>query len=102
MSYNESKQNLINVINYINNSKIKLDIDCQTNIKLLIKLWRNKDLSLDHLTIAKDYLHPYISGFINNIENDSELKTLWNAYLSNVMEYRINLNRDIVKQIKVK
>jgi hypothetical protein len=37
MSYSESKQNLINVINYINNNKKKLDIDCQTNLKLLIK-----------------------------------------------------------------
>ena len=102
MSYNESKQNLTNFINYINNKKIKLDIDCQTNLKLLIKLWRYKNLSLDHLTIAKQYLHPYISGFINNIENEIELKRLWNEYLSNVMEYRINLNMDIVKNFKVK
>ena len=49
MSYNESKQNLINVINYINNNKIELDIDCKTNLKLLIKLWKYKNLSLSHM-----------------------------------------------------
>jgi hypothetical protein len=53
MSYNQSKENLINFINYINDNKIELDIDCKTNIKLLIKLWRYKELTLSHLTMAK-------------------------------------------------
>ena len=100
MSYNESKQNLINVINYINNNKIELDIDCQTNLKLLIKLWKYKNLSLSHMTIAKDNLHPYISCFIFDIYNDCELMNLWREYLNNVMEYRINLNIDLVKQLQ--
>ena len=41
MSYQISKQNLTNVINYINTNKIELDIDFKTNMKLLIKLWRH-------------------------------------------------------------
>ena len=98
MSYNQSKENLINVINYINNNKIELDIDCKTNIKLLIKLWKYKELTLSHLTMAKEYLHPYISGFISNINKDCELKRLWREYLNDVMEYRINLNMDLVKK----
>ena len=98
MTYKQSKENLINVINYINNNKIELDIDCKTNIKLLIKLWKYKELTLSHLTMAKEYLHPYISDFIFNINNDCELKRLWREYLNNVMEYRINLNMDLVKQ----
>ena len=98
MTYKQSKENLINVINYINNNKIELDIDCKTNIKLLIKLWKYKELTLSHLTMAKEYLHPYISGFIFNINNDCELKRLWREYLNDVMEYRINLNMDLVKQ----
>ena len=53
MTYKQSKQNLTNVINYINDNKIELDIDCKTNLKLLIKLWRNKELSLSKLTMAK-------------------------------------------------
>ena len=48
--------------------------------------------------MAKDYLHPYISSFIFNINIDEELINLWKEYLSNVMEYRINLNMDLVKQ----
>ena len=67
MTYKQSKQNLTNVINYINDNKIELDIDCKTNLKLLIKLWRNKELSLSKLTMAKEYLHPYISNFVFNI-----------------------------------
>ena len=98
MSYQQSKQNLTNVINYININKIELDIDCKTNMKLLIKLWRYKELTLSHLTMAKDYLHPYISSFIFNINIDDELINLWKEYLNNVMEYRINLNMDLVKQ----
>ena len=34
MTYQQSKQNLTNVINYINDNKIELDIDCKTNLKL--------------------------------------------------------------------
>ena len=56
MTYKQSKQNLTNVINYINDNKIDLDIDCKTNLKLLIKLWRNKELSLSKLTMAKEYI----------------------------------------------
>ena len=100
MSYNQSKQNLTNVINYINDNKIELDIDCKTNIKLLIKLWRDKQLSLSKLTMAKEYLHPYISNFIFNINNDDELINLWKVYLNDVMEYRMNLNMDLIKQLK--
>jgi hypothetical protein len=98
MTYKQSKENLINVINYINNNKIELDIDCRTNVKLLIKLWKYKELTLSHLTMAKEYLHPCISNFIFNINNDNKLINLWKEYLSNVMEYRINLNMDLVKQ----
>ena len=100
MTYQQSKQNLTNVINYINDNKIELDIDCKTNIKLLIKLWRDKQLSLSKLTMAKEYLHPYISNFIFNINNDDELINLWKEYLNNVMEYRMNLNMDLVKKLK--
>jgi hypothetical protein len=100
MTYKQSKQNLTNVINYINNNKIELDIDCKTNLKLLIKLWKDKQLSLSKLTMAKEYLHPYISNFIFNINIDDELINLWKEYLNNVMEYRMNLNMDLVKQLK--
>ena len=86
MTYQQSKQNLTNVINYINDNKIELDIDCKTNIKLLIKLWRDKQLSLSKLTMAKEYLHPYISNYIFNINNDNELINLWKEYLNDVME----------------
>ena len=54
------------------------------------------------LTMAKDYLHPYISSFIFNINNDNELISLWKKYLSNVIEYRINLNMDLVKKFNSK
>ncbi len=101
MSYQQSKLNLTNVIKYINANKIELDKDCRTNLKLLIKLWRYKDLSLSHMTIAKDNLHPYISCFIFDIYNDEELMNLWREYLNNVMEYRINLNIDLVKQLQL-
>jgi len=101
MTYKQSKQNLTNVINYINNNKIELDIDCKTNLKLLIKLWKDKQLSLSKLTMAKEYLHPYISNFIFNINIDDELINLWKEYLNNVMEYRMNLNMDLVKQLKI-
>ena len=100
MTYQQSKQNLTNVINYINDNKIELDIDCKTNLKLLIKLWKNKQLSLSKLTMAKEYLHPYISNFIFNINNDDELINLLKEYLNDVMEYRMNLNMDLVKQLK--
>jgi hypothetical protein len=100
MTYKQSKQNLTNVINYINNNKIELDIDCKTNLKLLIKLWKDKQLSLSKLTMAKEYLHPYISNFIFNINIDDDLINLWKEYLNNVMEYRMNLNMDLVKQLK--
>ena len=50
--------------------------------------------------MAKEYLHPYISGFIFNINNDCELKRLWREYLNDVMEYRINLNIELVKQLQ--
>ena len=100
MTYKQSKQNLTNVINYINDNKIELDIDCKTNLKLLIKLWRNKELSLSKLTMAKEYLHPYISNFVFNINTDDELINLWKEYLNDVMEYRMNLNIDLVKQLK--
>jgi hypothetical protein len=101
MTYKQSKQNLTNVINYINNNKIELDIDCKTNLKLLIKLWKDKQLSLSKLTMAKEYLHPYISNFIFNINIDDELINLWKEFLNNViMEYRMNLNMDLVKQLK--
>jgi hypothetical protein len=100
MTYKQSKQNLTNVINYINNNKIELDIDCKTNLKLLIKLWKDKQLSLSKLTMAKEYLHPYISNFIFNINIDDELINLWKEYLNNVMEYRMNINMDLVKQLK--
>ena len=100
MSYNQSKKNLIHVINYINDNKIELDIDCKTNLKLLIKLWRNKELSLSKLTMAKEYLHPYISNYIFNINDDNELINLWKEYLNDVMEYRMNLNMDLIKQLK--
>ena len=100
MTYKQSKQNLTNVINYINDNKIELDIDCKTNLKLLIKLWKDKQLSLSKLTMAKEYLHPYISNFIFNINIDDELINLWKEYLNNVMEYRMNLNMDLVKQLK--
>jgi hypothetical protein len=100
MTYKQSKQNLTNVINYINDNKIELDIDCKTNLKLLIKLWRNKELSLSKLTMAKEYLHPYISNFVFNINTDDELINRWKEYLNDVMEYRMNLNIDLVKQLK--
>ena len=100
MTYQQSKQNLTNVINYINDNKIELDIDCKTNIKLLIKLWRDKQLSLSKLTMAKEYLHPYISNFVFNINTDDELINRWKEYLNDVMEYRMNLNIDLVKQLK--
>ena len=100
MTYQQSKQNLTNVINYINDNKIELDIDCKTNIKLLIKLWRDKQLSLSKLTMAKEYLHPYISNYIFNINHDNELINLWKEYLNDVMEYRMNLNMDLIKQLK--
>jgi len=100
MTYKQSKQNLTNAINYINDNKIELDIDCKTNLKLLIKLWKDKQLSLSKLTMAKEYLHPYISNFIFNINIDDELINLWKEYLNNVMEYRMNLNMDLVKQLK--
>ena len=100
MTYKQSKQNLTNVINYINDNKIELDIDCKTNLKLLIKLWRNKELSLSKLTMAKEYLHPYISNFVFNINTDDELINRWKEYLNDVMEYRMNLNMDLVKQLK--
>jgi hypothetical protein len=100
MNYKQSKQNLTNVINYINDNKIELDIDCKTNLKLLIKLWRNKELSLSKLTMAKEYLHPYISNFVFNINTDDELINRWKEYLNDVMEYRMNLNIDLVKQLK--
>jgi hypothetical protein len=100
MTYKQSKQNLTNVINYINDNKIELDIDCKTNLKLLIKLWRNKELSLSKLTMAKEYLHPYISNFVFNINTDDELINRWKDYLNDVMEYRMNLNIDLVKQLK--
>jgi hypothetical protein len=100
MTYQQSKQNLTNVINYINDNKIELDIDCKTNIKLLIKLWRDKQLSLSKLTMAKEYLHPYISNYIFNINDDNELINLWKEYLNDVMEYRMNLNMDLIKQLK--
>ena len=100
MTYKQSKQNLTNVINYINDNKIELDIDCKTNLKLLIKLWRNKELSLSKLTMAKEYLHPYISNFVFNINTDDELINCWKDYLNDVMEYRMNLNIDLVKQLK--
>ena len=100
MTYKQSKQNLTNVINYINDNKIELDIDCKTNLKLLIKLWRNKKLSLSKLTMAKEYLHPYISNFVFNINTDDELINRWKEYLNDVMEYRMNLNIDLVKQLK--
>ena len=71
MSYLQSKKNLTNVINYINTNKNELDEDCKKNMKLLIKLWRYKELTLSHLTMAKDYLHPYISSlFLININID--------------------------------
>jgi hypothetical protein len=101
MTYQQSKQNLTNVINYINDNKIELDIDCKINLKLLIKLWRNKQLSLSKLTMAKEYLHPYISNYIFNINDDNELINLWKEYLNNVMEYRVNLNMDLVKQLRL-
>jgi hypothetical protein len=97
MTYKQSKQNLTNGIN---NNKIELDIDCKTNLKLLIKLWKDKQLSLSKLTMAKEYLHPYISNFIFNINIDDELINLWKEYLNNVMEYRMNINMDLVKQLK--
>jgi len=100
MTYKQSKQNLTNVINYINDNKIELDIDCKTNLKLLIKLWRNKELSLSKLTMAKEYLHPYISNFVFDINTDDELINRWKEYLNDVMEYRMNLNIDLVKQLK--
>ena len=100
MTYKQSKQNLTNVINYINDSKIELDIDCKTNLKLLIKLWRNKELSLSKLTMAKEYLHPYISNFVFNINTDDELINCWKEYLNDVMEYRRNLNIELVHQLK--
>ena len=100
MTYKQSKQNLTDVINYINDNKIELDIDCKTNLKLLIKLWRNKELSLSKLTMAKEYLHPYISNFVFNINTDDELINHWKDYLNDVMEYRMNLNIDLVKQLK--
>ena len=102
MSYIQSKKNLTNVINYINTNKNELDEDCKTNMKLLIKLWRYKELTLSHLTMAKDYLHPYISSFIFNINIDDGLINLWREYLSNVIEYRINLNMDLVKKFNSK
>ena len=46
--------------------------------------------------MAKNYLHPYISSVIFNINIDEELINLWKEYLSNVMEYRIHLNMDLV------
>ena len=100
MTYKQSKQNLTNVINYINDNKIELDTDCKTNLKLLIKLWRNKELSLSKLTMAKEYLHPYISNFVFNINTDDELINRWKEYLNDVMEYRMNLNIDLVIQLK--
>ena len=69
-------------------------------MKLLIKLWRNKELSLSKLTMAKEYLHPYISNFVFNINTDDELINRWKEYLNDVMEYRMNLNIDLVKQLK--
>ena len=71
-----------------------------SNLKLLIKLWRNKELSLSKLTMAKEYLHPYISNFVFNINTDDELINHWKDYLNDVMEYRMNLNIDLVKQLK--
>ena len=50
--------------------------------------------------MAKEYLHPYISNFVFNINTDDELINRWKDYLNDVMEYRMNLNIDLVKQLK--
>ena len=50
--------------------------------------------------MVKEYLHPYISNYIFNINHDNELINLLKKYLNDVMEYRMNLNMDLIKQLK--
>ena len=83
----ETKSQFINIINYINTNKIKLDLSLQINMIELIKLWRNnKNANIDYYFNMKNY-HTYITGkFINN-----ELSNMWDQYLLDCLEFRVKL-----------
>ncbi len=75
------KEEFINVSDYINTNKIILPKNINVKFNNLIKSWNKPLLNLNDYINMSNNIHPEITKFIENKNNDIELKKLWNNYI---------------------
>ena len=81
------KIEFIQVINFINTTRIELPINIKTQLKDLTKKWRNENNVTDDFFSMKEN-HAHITGYIYGIGNERLLE-LWNKYLDVAITYRL-------------
>ena len=82
------KKKFTKVVKFINNNNLNLSIDCNKNMKGLIKQWNKKDKNIQAYFDMKDF-HSYITGELD--EKGGEIKELWVDYLMSGMTFRTQL-----------
>jgi len=86
----EIRKKFTKVVKFINNNNnnLNLSIDCNKNMKGLIKQWKKKDKNIQAYFDMKDF-HSYITGELD--EKGGEIKELWVDYLMSGMTFRTQL-----------
>jgi hypothetical protein len=90
------KNEIINVINYINKNKIIFEKETNEKIKELIKIWKNNNKTLTDYTNMINYLHPIISYLICE-HKDNKLKELWEKYKKITIKHKIKLMDNVIQ-----